>query len=125
MGHHEVLVLEVDPIRELITVLLPDDVKVSVNPGELFTTKPEEEKPRRSYKRGRVEEPSSAFYQDKPRALEEKPASVEDRLEDTDMNFDFSVFVLNMFGFLVAVVAVLSDNQGQHLWAFLWDLLQL
>ena len=97
MGHHEVLVLEVDPIRELITVLLPDDVKVSVNPGELFTTKPEEEKPRRSYKRRRVEEPSSAFYQDKPRALEEKPASVEDKLEDTctDMNFDFSVFVLN------------------------------
>ena len=38
MGHHEVLALEVDPIRELITVLLPDDVKVSVNPGELFTT---------------------------------------------------------------------------------------
>ena len=93
MGHHEVLVLEVDPIRELITVLLPDDVKVSVNPGELFTTKPEEEKPCRSYKRRRVEEPSSGFYQDKPRALEEKPASLKDTC--TDMNFDFSVFVLN------------------------------
>ena len=98
MGHHEVIVLEVDPIRELITVLLPDDVKVSVNPGELLTTKPEEEKPRRSYKRRRVEEPSSASYQDKPRAPEEKkPANVEAKLEDTctDMNFDFSVFVLN------------------------------
>ena len=98
MGHHEVIVLEVDPIRELITVLLPDDVKISVNPGELLTTKPEEEKPRRSYKRRRVEEPSSASYQDKPRAPEEKkPASVEAKLEDTctDMNFDFSVFVLN------------------------------
>ena len=93
MGHHECLVLEVDPIRDLITVLLPDDVKVSVNPGELFTTKPEEEKPRRSYKRRRVDEPSSGFYQDKPRALEEKPASLEDTC--TDMNFDFSVFVLN------------------------------
>ena len=99
MGNHEVVVLEVDPIRELITVLLPDDVKVSVNPGELSTTKPEEEKPRRSYKRRRVEEPSSPpiSYQDKPRAPEEKSASAEDKLEDTctDMNFDFSVFVLN------------------------------
>lgn len=99
MGNHEVVVLEVDPIRELITVLLPDDVKVSVNPGELSTTKPEEEKPRRSYKRRRVEEPSSppTSYQDKPRAPEEKPASAEDKLEETctDMNFDFSVFVLN------------------------------
>ena len=98
MRNHQVVVLEVDPIRELITVLLPDDVKVSVNPGKLSTTKPEEEKPRRSYKRRRIEEPSTSpatSHQDKP--LEEKTVSGEDKLEDTctDMNFDFSVFVLN------------------------------
>ena len=98
MGNHQVVVLEVDPIRELITVLLPDDVKASVNPGELSTTKPEEEKPRRSYKRRRIEVPSTSPatpHQDKP--LEEKTVSLEDKLEDTctDMNFDFSVFVLN------------------------------
>jgi len=56
MGNLEVVVLEVDPIRDLITVLLPDYVKASVNPGGLFTTKPKEEKPCRSYKRRRVEE---------------------------------------------------------------------
>lgn len=97
MGNHEVVVLEVDPIRELITVLLPDDVKASVKPGKLSTTKPEEEKPRRSYKRKCIEEPSTSpptSYQDKP---PERPVSGEDKLEDvcSDMNFDFSVFVLN------------------------------
>jgi len=84
MGNLEVVVLEVDPIRDLITVLLPDDVKASVNPGELFTTKPKEEKPRCSYKRRRVEERSKPHQpEDKPRAPEEKPASAEEKLEDT------------------------------------------
>ena len=69
MGHHEVVVLEVAPIRELITVLLPDDVKVSVNPGELFTTKPEEEKPRHSYKKRRVVHPTRINLELRRRSL--------------------------------------------------------
>lgn len=56
MGNYEVVVLEVDFIREFIIVLLLDDVKVFVNLGELFIIKLEEEKFRRSYKRRRVEE---------------------------------------------------------------------
>ena len=96
MGDHQAVVLEVDPIRNLITVLLPDNVQVSVHPDELLTTKPEEEKPRRIHKRRRVEEPSpSPPTSDK--SQEDKPASEKtNNLEDScnDMNFDFSVFVL-------------------------------
>ena len=88
--------LEVNPIRDLITVLLPDNVKVSVSPGELTTTKPEEEKPPHSYKRKRIEEPSTnppTSHQDKTDKREDKKPVNEDTC--TDVNFDFSVFVLN------------------------------
>lgn len=56
MGNYEVVVLEVDFIREFIIVLLLDDVKVFVNLGELFIIKLEEEKFCCSYKRRCVEE---------------------------------------------------------------------
>jgi len=94
MGDHEALVLEADPIRELITVLLPDNVKVSVSPGELTTTKPEEEKPPHSYKRKRIEELSTnppTSHQDKTDKREDKKPVNEDTC--IDVNFDFSVFV--------------------------------